>query len=94
MRRLIDAGRLRLVLRALGRAAQSDGECYLTGGATAVLLGWRDSTIDVDLELVPQLDEVLRAIPALKNELEVNIELVSPADFVPAPPGDRRLEWD
>jgi hypothetical protein len=29
----------------------------------------------------------MRVLPALKSELEVNIELVSPADFVPRPPG-------
>lgn len=80
-------------MRALGGAARTEGECYLAGGATAVLFGWRESTIDVDLQLVPELDEVMRALPALKEELEVNIELVSPADFVPALPGseERRV---
>ncbi len=56
---------------------------YLTGGATAVLYGWRESTIDVDLKLVPDSDPLLQALPRLKESLEVNVELVSPADFVP-----------
>jgi hypothetical protein len=52
---------------------------YLTGGATAVLHGWRSSTIDVDLELVPDRDELLRELPGLKEELRVNLELADPA---------------
>jgi hypothetical protein len=33
----------------LGNEADRDGRLYLTGGATAVLLGWRPSTIDSQL---------------------------------------------
>ena len=75
------------------QSGRSDGDCYLTGGATAVLLGWREATIDVNLQLVPEQDGVLRRLPELKNELEINVELVSPADFVPLPPdaSDRHL---
>jgi hypothetical protein len=45
-------------MRALGRTAASPGRVFLTGGATAVLLGWRESTIDVDIKLVPDQDAV------------------------------------
>lgn len=72
---------------ALGRAASAEGRVYLTGGATAVLSGWRPTTVDVDLALVPEQDAVLRAIPALKESLRLNVELASPADFIPVPPG-------
>lgn len=65
------------------------GRAYLTGGATALIEGWRDATIDVDLKLVPETDEVLRAIPRLKEQLEINVELVAPSDFIPELPG-----WD
>ena len=80
-------------MHALGRSADTDGVCYLTGGATAVLLGWRQSTIDVDILLVPESEALLRAIQRLKNELRVNVELASPADFIPIPSGweDRSL---
>jgi hypothetical protein len=61
----------------------------LTGGATAVLEGWRGSTADVDLRFEPDLDELLRELPALKESLGVNIELASPPDFVPELPGWR-----
>jgi len=59
---------------------------YLTGGSTAVLEGWREATIDVDLRFEPEADELLRALPALKERLAVNIELVSPPDFIPELP--------
>jgi len=36
---------------------------------------------------VPEPDELLRALPRLKEELRMNIELASPADFIPVPPG-------
>jgi hypothetical protein len=53
------------------------------------LEGWRGSTIDVDLRLEPDADALLRELPALKNELGVNIELASPPDFIPELPGWR-----
>lgn len=74
-------------MEALGAAAGAPARLYFTGGATAVLLGWRPSTIDVDIKLIPESDALLRAIPALKEQLHLNVELASPADFVPVPPG-------
>jgi hypothetical protein len=56
-------------MRRLGRVARRPARVYLTGGATAVLEGWRASTIDVDLKLVPDDDELLRAIVDLKERL-------------------------
>jgi hypothetical protein len=74
-------------MRALGAAGREDVTAYLTGGATAVLTGWRETTIDVDVLLVPESESLLRALPRLKDELQVNVELVSPADFVPVARG-------
>lgn len=87
MRRLVDQNRLRRFMHALGKEARSEARVYLTGGASAVLLEWRDSTIDVDLEIRPESDDVLRAIPRLKEELEINVELASPGHFIPELPG-------
>ena len=36
---------------------------------------------------MPEQDAILRAIPRLKDELHVNVELVCPADFIPELPG-------
>jgi hypothetical protein len=87
MRELADGELIRRFMRALGREADTEGSCYLTGGATAVLLGWRRSTIDVDVRLSPETDALLRAIQRLKDELRINVELASPADFIPLPSG-------
>lgn len=87
MRRLTDAERLRAFLQALARATDTVCRLYLTGGGTAVLYGWRPTTIDVDVKLVPEPDAVLRAIARLKDELQINVELASPADFIPELPG-------
>ncbi len=86
MRSLADANRIRAFMRAAGAAAAREGVCYLTGGATAVLIGWRATTIDVDVKLDPEQDELMRALPAIKDELGVNVELASPGDFIPLPP--------
>jgi hypothetical protein len=74
-------------MRSMGRAADRPGRAYLTGGATAVLEGWRVSTIDVDVVFAPDTDALLRAVPALKEELRLNVELVSRAHFIPELPG-------
>lgn len=84
MRERLTGERLYVFMRALGRAATAEARVYLTGGATAVLLGWRDSTLDVDLKIIPDRDELMRAIPALKESLQINVELASPDDFIPA----------
>ncbi|HEX7276884.1 MAG TPA: hypothetical protein VF244_05870 [Acidimicrobiales bacterium] len=95
MRRLATAERIRAFLSGLGRAAREPTTAYLTGGSTAVLLGWRDSTIDIDLKLVPDSGSLLRAVPALKEELEVNVELASPDLFLPVPAGwEDRSPWE
>ena len=86
MRALVDAARLREFMRALGHDVTHPARVYFTGGATAVLHGWRASTIDVDLKLVPD-DEILRAIPGLKERLAMNIELAAPDDFIPVRKG-------
>ncbi len=87
MREHTDADRLKQFMRALGAEAERDTACYLTGGATAVAFGWRPTTLDVDIKLVPESDRLLRAIPRLKDDLRINVELASPGDFIPLPDG-------
>lgn len=83
MARLLDRERLQLFLDALGRACRGPGVLYLIGGATALLEGWRDSSLDVDLKLDPEPEGVFAAIARIKEELEVNVEFTSPTDFLP-----------
>ena len=87
MRGIADADRIRRFMQALAAAADAEGRVYLTGGATAVLIGWRPTTIDVDLKLVPEQDALLRAIPRLKESLQINVELAAPDQFMPPLPG-------
>jgi hypothetical protein len=70
-------------MRALGSAAQEEGVVYFTGGATAVLVGWRGTTVDVDIKLEPESDALLRALTRLKDTLRLNVELASPLEFIP-----------
>lgn len=88
MREATNADKVRRLMRELGRAVQSPGRVYFTGGATAVLLGWRDTTLDIDLKPDPEPIGFFEALPKLKNEIDINIELAAPDDFVPALP-----EW-
>lgn len=88
MRSLADADRIHRFMKALGREADRPARVYLTGGATAVLNGWRHSTIDVDIKIVPDVDRVFRAIPEIKERLQINVELASPDDFIPV-----REDW-
>lgn len=88
-----------LIFDFIGRlagVARSPIRVYLTGGSTAVLLGWRESTVDVDVRFEPETDEIFRAIPRLKEELQINVELASPPDFIPELPGwrDRSIYID
>lgn len=45
-------------MRLFGRAAHSPVRVYLTGGSTAVLQGWRETTVDIDLRFTPESDEL------------------------------------
>ena len=87
MRHPVTALRLNEFMKALGNGARSPARIFLVGGASAVLLGWRESTIDIDLKAIPDRDDILRQLSVLKERLEVNIELASPDDFIPEVPG-------
>ena len=88
MRHVAEADRVRQLMKMLGAAATREASVYFTGGATAVLMGWRPTTIDVDLAIIPESDELLRAVPEIKEKLKINVELASPAHFLPELP-----EW-
>jgi hypothetical protein len=87
MREIADFDRIRRFMRAFGAAADITTRVYFTGGATAVLMGWRASTIDVDIKIEPDSDAMFRAIPHIKETLQINVELASPVDFIPVRPG-------
>ena len=49
--------------------------------------GWRAQTIDADILVVPDSDRLLQAIPEIKESLRMNVEIASPAHFIPELPG-------
>lgn len=87
MRQLADRDRIEAFLAALAREATGATDIFLVGGTSAVLIGWRPTTMDLDLVMRPESDALLRAIPALKERLQLNVELASPDQFIPVPPG-------
>jgi uncharacterized nucleotidyltransferase DUF6036 len=89
MRELADVERIGRFMRAVGAEADRETRIYFTGGVTAVLLGWRATTIDADILIVPESDRIYRALPALKEGLHLNVEVASPAHFIPELPGWR-----
>lgn len=89
MRDLANREKVTEFMRAFGRLARSPVSVYFTGGATAVLEGWRDTTLDIDIKFDPELDEMFRGIADIKERLRMNVELAAPSDFIPELPGWR-----
>jgi hypothetical protein len=83
MRGLVARERLLAFMRrlALGAPRGASGQVYLVGGATAVWLGWRASTIDIDLHGEP--DRLFANIQEINDSLGLNVEFARPEDFVP-----------
>lgn len=70
-------------MERLAGHASTEGRVYFTGGVTALLMEWRSTTIDIDIKMVPEQDALFRALPGLKESLEINIELAAPDQFIP-----------
>jgi hypothetical protein len=87
MREVATRARIEAFLTALAREAPHETRVFLVGGTSAVIEGWRDSTMDIDMVIQPESDALLRAIPALKERLNLNVELAAPDHFIPVPPG-------
>ncbi|PJB48772.1 MAG: hypothetical protein CO108_01620 [Deltaproteobacteria bacterium CG_4_9_14_3_um_filter_63_12] len=83
MQHELDEERVRRFMQNLGSKVRGPGRVYLTGGASALLFGWRSSTADVDIRFDPEPQGAFEAIRDLKRDLNMNIELASPQDFLP-----------
>ena len=81
-----NAAKVREFLRFIGDRATGAGRIHLTGGASAVLVGWRTTTVDVNIKLDPEPPGVFDAIARAKEVLDMNVELAAPDDFIPALP--------
>ena len=87
VRRSLTRAGLRDLMTELARTApgRRTYRVYLVGGGTAVLAGWRESTIDADLYC--DREEVFADIQGIKERLQLNVEFARPESFVPALPG-------
>ena len=83
MRDRLNRESLLRLMRELARSAKSKRQyrVYLVGGGTAVLEGWRESSIGADL--YAKQDDIFRDVQNVKERLNLNIEFVRPEDFVP-----------
>jgi len=55
---------------AVGKKVRGKGRIYFTGGATAVLYGWRPMTIDIDIKPEPEPAGLFEAIVLLNPAVE------------------------
>ena len=63
MRDLTTEKQIREFMKLFGRAAKKRCRVYFTGGSTAVLARWRESTVDIDIRFEPELDELYPSHP-------------------------------
>lgn len=66
MRQTIDSQKIERLMQVLGREAQGSGCIYFTDGASALLIGWCSSTVDIDIRLNPEPPRRLHTISKLK----------------------------
>ena len=86
MRETTNAEKVQQFMLQLGRKTKGIGRVYFTGGTSAVLEGWREMTLDIDLCFSTEPKGAFEAIAQLKQTLNINIELASPSDFIPPLP--------
>jgi uncharacterized nucleotidyltransferase DUF6036 len=76
-------------LQRFGQLSQQPGRLYLAGGAELIHGGFRGegaTTVDIDLRMDVGDESAAEAlIRQLMQQLGVNVEFASPADFIPLP---------
>lgn len=90
MRQRADRERIRGFLSQLSQRFRGAARLYLVGGTTLVYEGFRQQSLDVDIVMEvsdAQHSNLVQAIRGLKDELSINVEEASPADFIPLPAG-------
>ena len=90
VRRSLTRSGIRELMRELAHSAPRRGSyrVYFVGGSTAVLAGWRESTIDADL--YSDHEDIFHDVQGIKERLQLNIEFARPEDFVPPLAGNER----
>jgi hypothetical protein len=96
LRQAVNRERITIFLREVGERYHRSARLFLVGGTSLVYEGYRQRTLDVDLTLEVSADghgELIRVLQEIRLSLDINIEEVSPGDFIPLPAGysDRHL---
>ena len=76
-RSLSNSRKVRDFLRFIGSHARG-GRVFLAGGTSAVIVGWRDHTVNVDLKLDPEPAGVFESIARAKETLDMNVGPAAP----------------
>jgi Nucleotidyltransferase of unknown function (DUF6036) len=87
MRPSVDKTAIESFLQQLGRTFRKPGRLYLVGGAALVHAGVRPGfTQDIDIQVGGANEgELIVAIQRLIQQMQINVEFASPADFIPLP---------
>ncbi len=87
MRPSVDKTAIESFLQQLGRTFRKPGRLYLVGGAALVHAGVRPGfTQDIDIQVSGANEgELIVAIQRLIQQMQINVEFASPADFIPLP---------
>jgi hypothetical protein len=87
LRNLTNLERLNAFFDRIQRGVRDQVSVYLTGGACALLKGWRETTLDIDFIFEPEIEVIYKNIPEIKIDLKINLEVASPSHFLPELPG-------
>ncbi len=87
MRPSVDKTAIESFLQQVGRTFRKPGRLYLVGGAALVHAGIRPGfTQDIDIQVSGANEgEFIVAIQRLIQQMQINVEFASPADFIPLP---------
>ncbi len=88
----VDRQRIEQFLQRLGERFRKPARVFLVGGTTMVFEGFRAQSLDIDLtfEVAPaDHGALIQTIRDLKDQLALNVEEVSPGDFIPLATGYR-----
>ena len=75
------------VLEAIGSGATSAGVVLVCGGTSAVIEGWRQGTVDIDLGYLTEPGNFFQTLSTIISSKDVSVDMVTPASFVPTLPG-------
>lgn len=87
MRASVDKTAIESFLQQLGRIFRKPGRLYIVGGAALVHAGVRPGfTQDIVIKVSGTNEgELVVAIQRLVQQIQINVEFASPADFIPLP---------